>query len=64
VPWHEEYTCAEFENKDAVDTERSEKYIRFSMAQCPACKYYIEKNGGCNNIYCMFVFNQSCMSTS
>jgi len=52
VPWHEEYTCAEFDNKAAVDVERSEKYIRFSMARCPRCGFYVEKSFGCNNMEC------------
>ena len=28
-------------NEAAVDSERSERYISFSMAKCPACGFYV-----------------------
>ena len=52
VPWHEEYTCAEFDDKAAVDIERSERLIRFVMARCPSCGFYVEKSVGCDNLEC------------
>ncbi|KZT62419.1 hypothetical protein CALCODRAFT_202395 [Calocera cornea HHB12733] len=58
VPWHEGMTCKEYERskevkpimkKESQTIRRIEKKTR----ACPRCKAPVEKNGGCDNMYCL-----------
>ena len=52
VPWHEGYTCAEYdfaaadELKDAAAATAARVLRLPNVKQCPKCKFAIEKNGG------------------
>ncbi|CAG8434092.1 5293_t:CDS:2 [Diversispora eburnea] len=52
VPWHEDKTCAEYEEyrqgADAATTD----YLQQKTKACPKCGIKIEKNEGCNHMTC------------
>ena len=56
VPWHERYTCAQYDamHPNAVSLMTSEKRIQSIAKRCPGkgCMFYVEKDGGCDNMYC------------
>ena len=74
VPWHEGKTCAEFEFPDPglkgkrlvewKKDERSRKKIKKDTKPCPKCKVPIEKDGGCDHMYCTRCKENWCWSTA
>jgi hypothetical protein len=58
VPWHMEETCAEYGAKKFeklmtdVDKEALQLMQTKDGKRCPNCWLVIEKDGGCNSIYC------------
>lgn len=56
IPWHEGYTCASYGlSHPAVPVLwTSENRLKAQAKKCPGpgCKYYVEKDGGCNSMQC------------
>ena len=56
IPWHEGYTCDEYDagHPNAVSLVTSEERVRAVAKKCPGagCMFYIEKDGGCDSMYC------------
>ncbi|KAI9700841.1 MAG: hypothetical protein M1836_002210 [Candelina mexicana] len=55
VPWHENYTCEAYSNTpEAAITRTNEDRIRKETKKCPGegCIWRIEKDGGCNHVFC------------
>ncbi|CAL8576033.1 hypothetical protein XPA_001925 [Xanthoria parietina] len=54
VPWHEDYTCDRYNRShpDAKTTRTSEQTVKKLGKKCPGCAIYIEKDGGCNSMFC------------
>ncbi|KAK3626169.1 hypothetical protein LTR56_019957 [Elasticomyces elasticus] len=65
-PFHEGETCSEYQERRKFQTETqdkaSEKFIKKQCKQCPnaECKKSIEKNGGCDAVYCTQCRTQFC----
>lgn len=59
VPWHHQYTCGQYDDShpNAQSVRSSEDRIKRTTKKCPnpQCGWRIQKNGGCPNIYCMFL---------
>ena len=56
VPWHTDYTCEEYNQRDDIDEVRSKELLAcLPVQKCPGpeCPYYVEKIGGCNIIGCI-----------
>ncbi|PGH00498.1 hypothetical protein AJ79_08189 [Helicocarpus griseus UAMH5409] len=57
VPWHENYTCSQYDDKhpNAQSARSSEERIKRMTKKCPnrQCGWRIQKNGGCPNMYCI-----------
>jgi hypothetical protein len=57
VPWHSGETCAQFEQRVAGAQAReqeqaSEKWKAGETRLCPKCRIPIEKDGGCDSMWC------------
>lgn len=60
VMWHTGLTCADFDNPEEEETKtqrrervrREEMEVRKTVRPCPRCQVDIEKDGGCDNMYC------------
>jgi hypothetical protein len=58
VPWHADLTCAEYDVRHINDAMTEEEKETLKMLQekdgkrCPNCHIVIEKDGGCNSMYC------------
>ena len=55
VEWHKGMTCQEY--KDSRDVNKlDDKFYQFvkgaKFKMCPKCKYWVEKNQGCNHMRC------------
>ena len=55
VEWHNGMTCQEY--KDSRDVNKlDDKFYQFvkgaKFKMCPRCKYWVEKNQGCNHMKC------------
>lgn len=59
-PYHEKETCAQYQKRKKRETEAEEKatqkFIDKGCKQCPneGCGKNIEKNGGCDQVYCKY----------
>ncbi|KAL1968669.1 hypothetical protein VTN77DRAFT_1495 [Rasamsonia byssochlamydoides] len=55
APWHKGYTCAEFDRIHPLgeNSLRSEALVKEISKQCPGCKRRVERDGGCNHMYCI-----------
>ncbi|KAF7146432.1 hypothetical protein RHSIM_Rhsim04G0115500 [Rhododendron simsii] len=61
VPWHKGIDCSEFQKLHEDEREREDIMLlklakKKKWARCPHCKAYVEKKGGCNNMFCRFAF--------
>jgi len=54
VPWHDGYTCSEYDNKmaDPANQARSAELISQITKPCPKCQWPIQKNEGCEHMTC------------
>ncbi|KAI9715151.1 MAG: hypothetical protein M1812_006130 [Candelaria pacifica] len=55
IPWHADYTCEAYSNTpQAAITRTNEDRIRKETKKCPGegCFWRIEKDGGCNHVFC------------
>ena len=54
TPFHDDYTCAMWRNRDHVDRETAHWFGESvkDRKQCPACAVGIEKVSGCYNVRC------------
>ena len=59
VPWHEDTTCTEFSAKriDEKMTDPEKETLELMQTKdgkrCPNCHLVIEKDGGCDSMFCM-----------
>jgi hypothetical protein len=66
--WHSGETCAEYDGR--VSTKRreqelaSEKFKAKEARKCDRCGVPIIKNGGCDSMWCKFVYNPFLLSSS
>jgi len=51
-PWHDGETCKMFKKRLEEENKQSEELIEKVCKACPKCKKPIEKNGGCDHMYC------------
>ena len=58
-PWHEGETCAQYQKRMKRQTETEEKatakFIETKCKKCPNCSKSIEKNGGCDTVFCKYL---------
>lgn len=56
IPYHKGQTCDQYNSMypDASTMLISEERIKTTVKKCPGfgCSYYVEKDGGCSNMYC------------
>ena len=56
VPWHDGYSCYQYDDShpEALVLRDNEQRIKEKAKKCPGegCGWYVEKDGGCNNMYC------------
>ncbi|CAG8577037.1 4875_t:CDS:2 [Gigaspora margarita] len=52
VPWHENMSCAQYEEKSKESEAATNHYLMKHTKPCPKCGTHIEKNGGCNHMTC------------
>ena len=54
--WHENLTCKAYDDchPDDVESKMSLEKVRAMAKRCPraGCGFYIEKDGGCDNMFC------------
>jgi ariadne-1 len=58
-PYHDGESCAAYKlrTKDRLDEEdKAIAKIKGTTKKCPNCKVNIEKNGGCSDMYCKYLF--------
>lgn len=59
VEWHKDMTCKEYKISSTT-SEDDEKFISFvkgkKFKQCPKCKFWVEKNEGCDHMTCKCKF--------
>jgi hypothetical protein len=59
VEWHKDMTCKEYKIS-ATTSEDDEKFMAFvkgkKFKQCPKCKFWVEKNEGCDHMTCKCKF--------
>ncbi|RHZ56054.1 hypothetical protein Glove_406g42 [Diversispora epigaea] len=52
VPWHEDKTCAEYDEYRKGADAATIDYLQRETKSCPKCGIKIAKNGGCNHMTC------------
>jgi len=56
IPWHHDHDCDSYDDMhpDAISLQTSEELVRDVGKKCPGagCMFYVEKVGGCDNVYC------------
>lgn len=53
LPYHEGETCKEFQQRTQnSNNEASLLLIETACKKCPKCTFSIEKNGGCDTMFC------------
>ncbi|KAI5357042.1 putative IBR domain, E3 ubiquitin ligase RBR family, TRIAD supradomain-containing protein [Septoria linicola] len=53
VPMHEKETCEEYRGRTrSEENDASLQLIESTFKKCPKCSKSIEKNGGCDSMYC------------
>lgn len=59
VEWHKDMSCKEYKISSTT-SEDDEKFISFvkgkKFKQCPKCKFWVEKNEGCDHMTCKCKF--------
>lgn len=57
--WHHGQTCKQYQITHTFNSE-DEAFIKFvkgkKFKQCPQCKFWVEKNKGCNHMICKCKF--------
>ena len=56
VPWHTDFTCEEYDERDTIEEARSKELLaRLPVQKCPGarCPYYVEKINGCDHMSCL-----------
>jgi len=60
--WHYNLTCGQF--KQQIELQNDKAFLNLAsqkgLKQCPQCRYWIEKNEGCNHITCYICKTQFC----
>eukprot|EP00037_Helgoeca_nana_P038182 m.19263 g.19263 ORF g.19263 m.19263 type:complete len:245 (+) comp9907_c0_seq1:242-976(+) len=51
-PWHDGYTCADFDALEVGETEATLFYYQANTKPCPECAQPIQKNDGCDHMTC------------
>ncbi|KAK4544678.1 hypothetical protein LTR36_003927 [Oleoguttula mirabilis] len=60
-PYHEGETCAQYTERQNVEAEQATlDTIASKCKECPKCRKNIEKNGGCDAVYCTQCGEQFC----
>ena len=49
VPWHKDITCKKYQDDSGI----FQTIKALNAKQCPKCKYWIEKNEGCDHMTCV-----------
>ncbi|KAF2270912.1 hypothetical protein CC78DRAFT_5996 [Lojkania enalia] len=65
IPWHKGETCAEYDYRTdgkikKAENEASRKLIKETAKKCPGCKWYIQKNYGCDHMTCSKCKHEFC----
>eukprot|EP01130_Rhizamoeba_saxonica_P004154 TRINITY_DN170_c0_g1_i1.p1 TRINITY_DN170_c0_g1~~TRINITY_DN170_c0_g1_i1.p1 ORF type:complete len:507 (-),score=106.68 TRINITY_DN170_c0_g1_i1:453-1973(-) len=61
--WHSDATCEEYQEWKIENSEaeaRYQEWVEQNAKECPSCKTYIEKNGGCNHMTCKSCSHEFC----
>lgn len=53
VPWHRDITCKKYQECHKDDSDIFQTIKALNAKQCPKCKYWIEKNAGCDHMTCI-----------
>ena len=61
-PWHEGIECKEVQELGEGDREREDLMLKevaesSQWQRCPECKFFVERDEGCNHIVCRFGFS-------
>lgn len=51
-PYHEGRTCEQYQKQAQKEEQATLKTIKKQCKACPGCQKNIEKNGGCDSVYC------------
>jgi hypothetical protein len=63
VTWHEDMSCQAYRAKNHKELVSSEEKAALRMLaklgakRCPRCQLAVDKDGGCNSMYCKFTSN-------
>jgi len=61
--WHADSSCEDYQKWKLENNEGEAKYaewVKQNARECPKCRAYIEKNGGCNHMTCKNCKHEFC----